>query len=60
MKIYRLVWEKYDWNAYYGLGYNFVKDFGAIYATTKDKALSNCPITEQEGKIKITEVEVLE
>lgn len=60
MKIYCLVWKKYDWNAYYGLGYNFIRDSGVIYATTKDKAISNCPITNQEGEIKITEIEVLE
>ena len=60
MKIYRLVWKKYDWNAYYGLGYNFIKDSGVVYAMTKDKAISNCPITDQEGEIKITEIEVLE
>lgn len=60
MKIYCLKWEKYDWDAYYGLGYNFVKDSGVIFATTKDRAIANCPITEQEGKIKIIEIEVLE
>lgn len=60
MKIYRLKWEKYDWNAYHVLGFNFVQDFGVIYATTEDKAISSCPITAQEGNIEIVEIEVLE
>ena len=60
MKIYRLSWEEYDWNAYYGAGYNFIKAYGIVYATTKDKAIANCPITDREGKIEITGIEVLE
>lgn len=60
MKIYRLEWEKCDWNAYYCDGINYVRGSGVVYATTKDKAISNCPISEKDGHITITEVEVLE
>jgi hypothetical protein len=60
MKIYKLVWTKIDWSAYYGLGYNYVEDNGVIYATTKEKVKAACPITEQEGKIEVTEIKVIE
>lgn len=60
MKIYKLIWTKIDWNAYYGLGYNYVKDEGVIYATTKEKVKTACPITAKEGKIEITEIDVIE
>ena len=60
MKIYKLIWTKIDWSAYYGLGYNCVEDEGVIYATTKEKVKAACPITEKEGKIGITEIDVIE
>ena len=60
MKIYKLIWTKIDWSAYYGLGYNYVDDNGVIYATTEEKAKTACPITAEEGKIEITEIDVIE
>lgn len=59
MIIYRLVWRQIDWNRYHGLGYNYVIDSGVIYATTKEKALANCPIKANEGKIEIEEITVI-
>lgn len=60
MKIYKLIWTKIDWSAYYSLGYNYVKDKGVIYATTEEKVKSACPITTQEGRIEIIEIDVIE
>lgn len=60
MKIYKLIWTEINWSTYYGLGYNYVKDNGVIYATTEEKAKTACPITAQEGEIEITEIDVIE
>ena len=60
MTIYKLHWVKIDWNSYYGNGYNYVKEEGVLYATTKEKAMLNCPIILEEGKIEITEILVIE
>jgi hypothetical protein len=60
MKIYKLDWTKIDWSAYHTIGYNYVKDSGTIYATTKEKALKECPITAEQGKIEIAEILVID
>ena len=59
MTIYRLTWTQIDWNAFYTAGYNYVINNGIIYATTKEKALANCPIKANEGKIEIEEIAVI-
>lgn len=59
MIIYRLTWTQIDWNKFYGLGYNYIINSGVIYATTKEKALANCPIKPSEGKIEIEEITVI-
>lgn len=60
MTIFKLIWQKVDWNAFYGFGYNYVIDKGEIYGTTENIVLQNCPITPKEGKIYIEKIQVLE
>lgn len=59
MIIYRLTWTQIDWNNFYSLGRNYVINNGVVYATTKEKALANCPIKANEGKIEIEEITVI-
>ena len=59
MKAYKLSWQKIDWSAYWTIAYNYIIDCGTIYATTKEKAMANCPITEKQGKIDIQEIEII-
>ena len=59
MIIYRLTWAQIDWNIFYTLGRNYVINNGVVYATTKEKALANCPIKANEGKIEIEEITVI-
>lgn len=60
MILYKLHWERIDWNACHGLGYNYVQESGVLYATTEEKALLNCPINSKEGNIEITKILVIE
>jgi hypothetical protein len=59
MEIFKLVWQKIDWNAYYVVGYNYIIDHGIIYGVTEDIVLQNCPITKEQGKIYIEKIQVL-
>ena len=60
MKIYKLDYRKIDWNAYYAQGYNYVTDSGTIYGASEEIVINHCPITEKQGKIEISVIEVLE
>lgn len=59
MEIFKLVWQKIDWNAFHGIGYNYIIDEGVVYGVTENVVLQNCPITKKEGKIYIEKIEVL-
>ena len=59
MEIFKLIWQKIDWNAYYGIGYNYIIDKGEIYGITEEVVLQNCPITDKEGKVYIKKIQVL-
>ena len=56
MKAVKLTWIEIDWDAYYGIGYNYTKNSGVIYAINEEIAMKKCPISTKEGKIKIEEI----
>lgn len=56
--IWKCVWFKADWNAYWGGG-NWIVDSGEFYALTKERAQELCPITPEQGKIYFTEHEII-
>lgn len=60
MKIYKLIYEKIDWNAYYSTGYNYIISNGTIYGMSEEIVRNHCPITEKEGKIVIEVIDVYE
>lgn len=60
MTIYKLTYQKIDWNAYYSTGYNYIIKNGTIYGLSEKIVKSYCPITEKEGKIIIETINVHE
>lgn len=58
MTIWKCVWFKADWNAYWNDSGNWVVDSGEFYTLTKERAQELCPITPKEGKIYFEEFEI--
>lgn len=58
MKIYRVEWQAVELGRYLeGVPYRiFASDI--YYTTTKEIALERCPVTEDNGLIKIEEIEI--
>ena len=59
MIIYRVYWAKVDWSARYNCGYNDIIEKGSYFAESEELAKKMCPITAEQGDIKITPIFVL-
>lgn len=58
MTIYYVYWARINWDARYTYGYNDVIENGAYFAISEELAKEMCPITAEEGDIKITPITV--
>ena len=59
MEIWKCVWFKVNWDAYWNDRGNWVVDSGEFYTLTKERGQELCPITPEQGKIYFTKHEIL-
>ncbi len=58
MIIYYVYWAKVDWSARYNCGYNDIIEKGSYFAISEELAKEMCPITAEEGDVKIIPISV--
>ena len=55
--IYLVSWTRIDWSTLWTTGYNYVLDSGHYCAETEEKVFENMPISLDEGRWTITEID---